>query len=131
MLGHSVSQRCGNDGFHSYSLLRHSSLFNTSCADIVKKQYAHFIAAYQLVGAVRAFHGDTYTVCVRVCGKHQVGACLLRQIQSLFQSLENLRVRVAAGSKVSVGIFLIRYDGNVCNTDIFQNLGHRHKSGTV
>ena len=118
MLSHSVGQRRGNDRLHSYRLLRHRSFFNTSCADIVKKQYAYFVSAYQLVGAVRTFHGNTYTVRIRIRCQHQIRADLFRQLQALLQSLKDFRVRIAAGSKISVGIFLIRYDRNICDSDI-------------
>ena len=131
MLRHSVCKRCGNNGFHCNRIGRHGSLLNAACADIVKQEYAYFITAYQLIGAVRAFHCDAHTVCIRIRRKHQVRAGFLRQVQPLLQRLEDLRIRVAACGEIAVRIFLIRNNRDVRHTNVFQDLGHRHQTGAV
>ena len=126
-----VCERCGYDGFHCDCLLRHGTLFDAACADIIKKKYADFVAAYKFVGAVRAFHCDADTVCIRVRRKHQVCACFFCEIQSLLQRCKNLRVRIAAGRKVAVRILLIRHDRDVCDANVFEYLCYWYESGTV
>src|SRR5699024_5859077 len=131
VLCHCICQRCGHDGFHCHCLLRHGSFLNASRTDIIKKKDAHFIAAHQLIRAIRALHSDADTVCIRICREHQVSTCLLRQIQSLLQRLEDLRIRITAGREITVRILLIRNDRDICNADVLQHLCYRHKSGTV
>ena len=131
MLSNCICQRCGYNGFHCNRVLRHCTLLNASCCNIVKKKNSHFISAYQLIGAIRAFHSNTNTVCVRVSCKHKICTCLLSKLQALLQSCENLRVRVAACGKVSVRVFLIWNDCHICDSDILEDLGYRYKSGTV
>ena len=113
-----VCQRSGNNRFYSNRTLRHSSLLDSSCTDIIKQQSAHLIAAYQLIGTVRTFHGNTHTVSIRICCQHQIGICLLSQIQSQLQSCKNLRIRITAGGKVAVRVLLLRNNGNVRNSHV-------------
>ena len=131
MLCYCVSQRCGYDGFNSHCLLRHGAFLDTACADVVEKKYAYFVSAYQLIGTIRTLHGDTYTVGIGICCQHQVSACLFGKIQSQFQSGKDLRIGIAAGGEITVGIFLFRNDGHVGNTDVFQYLSNRNETGTV
>ena len=63
-----------------------------------------YFTTYQLIGTVRAFHGNTNTVCIRVSSKHKICSCLLGKLQSLLQSCENLRIRVAACCKIAVRV---------------------------
>ena len=49
---------------------------------------------HKLIRTVRTLHCDPHTVCIRIRGQHQIRTCLFRQVQPLFQSLEDLRVRV-------------------------------------
>ena len=118
MLRYCISQWCGYDRLHCYRVLRHRTLLNTSCTDVIQKQYTYFIATYQLIRSIRALHRDTYTVCIRVCSEHQICALFLCKIQSQFQSLKDLRVRVAACGEVSIWIFLFRHDSNICHAYI-------------
>ena len=131
MLCNCVCKRCGNDRFHCNRVLRHCAFLDTASCNIVKEKNSYFITTYQLIGTVRAFHGNTNTVCIRVSSKHKICSCLLGKLQSLLQSCENLRVRVAACGKIAVRVFLFRNNRYICDSDILQDLGYRHKSGTI
>ena len=131
MLRHQIGQRRGNDGLDRNRFLRHGSLLDPARADIVEKKDAHLIAGDQLVGTVRAFHGDTDTVRVRVGRKHQIRSGLLRQFQAFLQGSENLRIRVGTGGEISVRILLFRNDRDVFDSDILQDSGNRYQAGAV
>ena len=119
MLGNSICQRCGYDGFDSNRFLRHGAFLDAACADVVEKQNADFVSGYQLIASIRAFHGDTNTVCIRVGSQHQVCAGLFCKIQAFFQCSKDFRVRIAAGGEVSVRILLLRNDRDIGDADVF------------
>ena len=131
MLGDSIGQRCGNDRLHSDRFRRHGALLDAACADVIEKQYAHLVTGDELIGAVRALHGDTDTVCIRVSREHQVRAGLLSKLEALLQCVEDLRVRIGAGSEVAVRVLLLRHDRDVVDTDVVQYAGDRNEAGTV
>ena len=119
MLCNSICQRCGYDGFYSNRFLRHGAFLDAACADVVEKQNADFVSGYQLIASIRAFHGDTNAVCIRVGCQHQVCAGLFCKIQAFFQCSKDFRVRIAAGGEVSVRILLLRNDGDISDADVF------------
>ena len=131
MLCHSLGKRGGYQGHNSHRLLRHGALLDAACADVVQKQHAHLVAGYQLVGTVRALHGNAHPVSIRVSGKHQVSITFLCQLQAGLQGCINLRIWVAAGGKVAVRVFLLRHNGNIGDADVLQHLGNRDQAGAV
>ena len=131
VLGNSVSERCGNDGHNSYRILRHCALLDTPCADVVKKKNAHLIAGYELIGAIRALHGDTYTVCIRVGCKHKVCTFLDCKLNTILHCLVNFRIRIRSCCEVAVRIFLFRNDRDICDAHVAENLGYRYKTCAV
>ena len=118
MLCNRIRQRSGYQAHHRHGLSGHGSLLNSSCADVIQKQYAHLITGNQLIAAVRALHGDTDTVCIRVGGKHQICLRRLGKLQTILKRLKDLRIRVRAGGEVTAGIFLLGNDGHVRNAHV-------------
>ena len=112
-------------------VLGHCALLDAARADVVEQQSAHLIAGDQLVGAVRALHGDTDAVCIGIGCQHKVCADFLGQIQALFKSSEDLGVGIRAGGEIAVGIFLLGNDGNIGNAHILQDAGDGDKSCAV
>ena len=131
VLCHRVCQRCGNDGHNGHRILRHGAFFDPACADVIQKKNAHLVAGNQLIGAVRALHGDTYTVCIRVGSQHQIRANLLCQLKTVLQCLEDFRIRIGRCGEIAVGIFLLGYDGDIGDAHILQNSCNRNKAGAV
>ena len=127
MLCNRICQWSRNDGLHSHRLLRHRSLLNATCTYVVQKKNSHFISADKLIRTIRAFHCNSYTVCIRVCRQHQICLCLFCKLQSQLQCLENLRVRITAGCEITIRILLLRNNRDICNADIFQYPGNRNK----
>ena len=126
-----ICQRCGYDRFYCYRVLWHRTFFDTSCTDIIQKQNTNFISTDQFIRTIRALHSDTDTVCIRVGCEHQVCAGFFCKIQSQFQCCKNFRVRITAGCKVTVWIFLFRNNSNIGNSDVFEYLCNRNQTGTI
>ena len=131
VLGDLLSQRSGDDGHDSDGVLGHCALLDAACADVVEQQSTHLVTGDQLIGAVRAFHGDTDTVCVGVGCQHEVCADFLRQIQALFKSSEDLGVGIGAGGEIAVRIFLLGNDGDIGDAHILEDAGHGDEAGAV
>ena len=131
MCGHGICQWRGHNRHDRYRLFGHGAFFNSAGADIVQKQNTHFIAGDQLVASVRAAHGNADAVGIRVSGQHEISVHILCQFQPVFQSLEDLRVRIRAGGEIAIGIFLLGDNGDVGNAHIVQNFCHRDKTGAV
>ena len=131
MLTHQIGKRCGHDGFACNGLLRHGPLFDAAGTDIIQKQNAHFVSADKFVGAVRAFHGYTHTIRIRIRGQHKIRPHFLGKLQTFFQCGKNFRIGIGTGGEIPVGIFLFGNDGNIRNTDIFQDLCHGNKTRAV
>ena len=131
MLSNLGGQRRGYDGHDSDGVLGHCALLDAACADVIQKQNAHLVAGHQLVGAVRALHGDTDAVRIGVGGEHQIGADFLGQFKTLAESLKDLGVGIRAGGEVAVGILLLLDDGDIGDAHILQNAGNGHKACAV
>ena len=73
----------------------------------------------------------TQTVCVRICGKHQVCIFFLGQLQSQFKRLCRLRIWIADGRKIAIRKFLLRNDIDILKTDLSQHPARRNIAGSV
>ena len=127
----SVCERRGDDRHDSDRILRHCALLDASCADIVEKKNAHLVAGYELVGAVRALHGDTDTVSIGVCRQHEICAFLDGKLDAVLHCLVDFRIRIRSGREISVRIFLLRNDRDVCDAHIAEDLRDRDKTCAV
>ena len=131
MLGNGLGQWGGYQRHNSNRILWHSALFNTASTDIIKEQGAHFVTSYQFIGAVRTLHGNTYPVCIRICSQHQICITFLGQLQARLQSSIDFWIWIAAGGEITIWIFLLWYNGNISNTNIFKYLSNRYQTGAV
>ena len=131
MLRHKVRERRGDDGLAGDRFLGHGALLDRAGADVVEEQDAHLVAGDELIGAVRALHGDADAVGVGVRGEEQVRADFLREVDAHFHGGVDLGVRVRAGGEVAVRVLLLRNDGDVGDADVLQNGGDRDEAGAV
>ena len=131
MLRHFVRERCGDDGFDRNRVLRHRAFFDAARADVIQEEDAHFISGDELIASVRTLHGDADAVRIRIGGQHEIRPCFPGKGKALFQSLEDFRIRVGAGCKIAVRIFLLRNDRHIRDADIAEYTRNRYKARAV
>ena len=131
MLRDKVCEWCRDDRLHRHRSLRHGSLLDPSCRDIVQQQNPHLIAGHQLIRAVRTLHGNSDAVCIRVRRQHQISPCLLCERNTLLKRLQDLRIRIRAGSEVAVRILLLWHNRDVRDADVVKHMGDRDEPGSV
>ena len=131
MLRNLVRERGGDDRLHRHRMLRHGSLLDAPCADVVQKEDAHLISRDKLVGAVRTLHRDADAVRIGIRREHKIRFHLFREGKASFQSLENLRIRIRAGREIAVRIFLLGNNRHVVDPDVLQDPHDGHEAGAV
>ena len=126
-----IRKRCADNGFYGNRIFRKRSLRDSARRNIVQKENAHLISAYQLILSVLCSHGDSHAIRIGIGRKQQIRIFLLCQGKTLFHSLQNFRIRIRAGGKIAVRIFLFRYNRNIGDPELLKNTGYRLKPRSV
>ena len=108
-----IRKRRADNGFYGNRIFRKRSLCDSARRNIVQKENAHLISAYQLILSGLCSHGNAHAIRIGIGRKQQIRIFLLRQSKTLFHSLQNFRIRIRAGGKIAVRIFLFRYNRNI------------------
>ena len=127
---HGIRHGGGNDAAHGYRVLGHPSQLQPGAAEVIQQQYAHLIAGDEPRLAVMQ-DGGAYPVAVGIGGQQQIRAPLFRQLQPQLHRLQDLRVGIGAGGKVAVGLFLLRYHGDIGVAHAAQHRQHGAQAGAV